>query len=126
VLELAPEGSPEAGLAGFFAGENEELIAYDMTPEMVPSGPIDVPVVVMTHGAGDPPPCPCSPDYPVDELEAAWQTGQTNLGAQLGVEVVVAENTGHLISEENPELVFDAIFAVIAAYEGANGATPVA
>ncbi len=113
VLELAPDGSPEANLAGFFAGENEEAIAYAMTPEMVPAGPSDVDVVVMTHGAGDPPPCPCSEGYPVAELEAAWQAGQADLAAQLGVELVVAENTGHIIAGENPQLVIDALLGII-------------
>ena len=126
VLELAPDGSPEAELASFFAGENEEAIAYEMTPDMVPAGQLDVPVIVFTHGAGDPPPCPCSEGYPVDELEAAWQAGQADLAAQLGVEVVVAQDTGHIIAGENPQLVVDALFDVIAAYTSADGATPVA
>ena len=126
VLALAPEGSAEADLAGFFAGENDEMIAYRMTPEMVPAGPVDVPVVVITHGAGDPPPCPCSPDYPVDELEAAWQAGQTDLATRLGVEVVVAENTGHIIAEENPELVLDALLDLIALDKPGTTSTPVA
>jgi pimeloyl-ACP methyl ester carboxylesterase len=126
VLELAPEGSPEAAMTGFFAGENEEAISYHMTPEMAPTGPVSSPVVVMTHGAGDPPPCPCSPEFPVDELEAAWQAGQAELATGLGVELVVAENTGHLIAGENPEIVLAALFDMIEAYQAPGGATPTA
>jgi pimeloyl-ACP methyl ester carboxylesterase len=127
VLQLAPAGSPESELAGFFAGENEEMIAYSMTEEMVPSAPPGIPIVVLTHGAGDPPPCPCSVEYPVEELEAAWQAGQIDLAKRLGVEVTVAENTGHIIAGENPQLVVDALFDVFAQLEaGAGTATPVA
>jgi pimeloyl-ACP methyl ester carboxylesterase len=126
VLELAPPGSMEAGMAGFFEGDNEEMLDYRMTADMVPAEPPSIPIRVLTHGSGDPPPCPCSADYPVDRLEAAWQQGQTELASELGVEVIIADNTGHFIAEENPELVIGAILDVIAEIEAGGDATPVA
>jgi pimeloyl-ACP methyl ester carboxylesterase len=113
VVELAPAGSEEAGLGGFFAGQNEEMIDYHMTEEMVPAEAPQIPVRVLTHGAGDPPPCPCSAGYPADQLEIAWQQSQTDLAERLGVEVFVAEDTGHFIAAENPELVVSILLGVI-------------
>jgi pimeloyl-ACP methyl ester carboxylesterase len=114
VLELAPSGSQEAGLASFFEGGNEEMIDYHMSADMVPATAPDIPIRVLTHGAGDPPPCPCSEGYPVDQLEDVWQQGQTDLASQLGVEVIVAEGAGHFIASDDPDLVVELLLDVIA------------
>jgi len=126
VLRLAPAGSPEAGLAPFFAGENEELIDYHMTGEMIPSPAPAIPIEVLTHGAGDPPPCPCSDEFPADELETIWQQKQQELADALGVDLTVAENTGHVIAGENPQLVVEIVQGVMAASMLPDASTPVA
>jgi hypothetical protein len=97
-----------------------------MTADMVPARAPSIPLKVLTHGAGDPPPCPCSPDYPVDQLETAWQEGQSKLANDLGVELIVAENTGHGIAEENPELVLDILLEIITDIQSGGDATPAA
>ena len=50
---------------------------------------------------------------PADQLEIAWQQSQTDLAERLGVEVFVAEDTGHFIAAENPELVVSILLGVI-------------
>ena len=87
-----------------------------------PSEPLAIPITVVTHGAGDPPMAcfPCPSDYPVAELEAAWQAGQTALADALGAQLVVAEDTGHSIAGENPGLVVQLVSEVIATVRDAD------
>jgi pimeloyl-ACP methyl ester carboxylesterase len=122
-VDLAPAGSPEAALAEdpYNTGENEERldVATGFRQVAEPAEPPAIPIVVVTHGAGNPPPCnwepPCSAGYPVAALEAIWQAGQAALAEALGARLVVAEGTGHTIADENPELVIGLVTEVIAA-----------
>jgi pimeloyl-ACP methyl ester carboxylesterase len=133
-LNLAPD-SPEAGLGmdPYIRGDNEEHLdlATGFGQVTVPAEAPGIPVIVVTHGAGVPPPCsfepPCSADYPTDEFEVAWQAGQAELAEALGARLVVAEGTGHSIATENPELVIGLVSEVIAAViDPSSWATPVA
>jgi len=132
-LALAPAGSPEAALADDpnLNGANEEQLdlAVGFSQVTAPAQPPGIPVVVVTHGAGFPPPCnwepPCSADYPVAEFEAAWQAGQSALAAALGGRLIVAEGIGHAIATENPELVVGLVAEVVAAVrDPSSWATP--
>jgi pimeloyl-ACP methyl ester carboxylesterase len=130
---MAPPDSPEAGLSTdpYNLGENEEqldLIA-GFSQVTAPAVPPSFPVIVVSHGAGNPPPCnwepPCSASYPVEDYEAAWQAGQAELAESLGGQLVVAENTGHSIAGENPQLVVELLGQVVAAVrDPATSATP--
>jgi hypothetical protein len=67
---------------------------------------------------GNAPPCQgdrCAADYPVEELEAAWQAGQVDLAEAIRGPLVVAEGTGHAIADENPGLAVSLAAEVIAA-----------
>jgi len=116
VLELAPPDSPEAELeAGFSNPENADFVGslrQIETPEL----PSSVPVVVLTHGLGYPPPCfPCSPDFPADQAEAWWQSAQAELAGALHGKLVVAEESSHFISADRPDLIVAATQEVVAA-----------
>ena len=83
-----------------------------------PARPTTIPIVVVTHGAGDPPPCQggaCRADFPVAALESAWQAGQADLAHALGARLVIAEGTGHAIADENPGLAVALTAEVLAA-----------
>jgi pimeloyl-ACP methyl ester carboxylesterase len=134
-LALAPAGSSEAtfGTDPYNTGENEERldVATGFRQVTVPARAPAIPIVVVTHGAGYPPPCnwdpPCSARFPADELEATWQAGQKALAEALGARLVVAENTTHTIANENPGLVIGLAGEVIAAVrDPSTWATPVA
>ncbi len=56
--------------------------------------------------------------------EAIWQEQQVQLAEALGVEVEVAEHTGHVIAGENPQLVVDVVLRVIAETETEAPGTP--
>jgi len=130
---LTPPNSAEASqeFLGYLGGANEEGIdmAAGFRQVETPSTPPAIPIEVVTHGAGYPPPCfpeaPCSPSFPVDELETGWQAGQAALAEALGARLVVAENTGHSIASENPPLVIELVAQVIAAVnDPSTWATP--
>lgn len=134
-LELAPPDSPEAApeFERYNSGENEERLdmATGFRQVAAPAEPPAIPVVVVTHGAGNPPPCnwepSCSAGFPVDEFEAAWQAGQADLARALGGRLVVAEGAGHSIADENPALVIGLTAEVIAAVrDPSTWATPAA
>jgi pimeloyl-ACP methyl ester carboxylesterase len=130
LIGLAPAGAPEAALASdpYMTGQNEERLdlAAGFRQVVAPSEPPGIPVVVVTHGAGDPPGCfPCSADYPVAKMEIAWQAGQAALARVLGGRLVVADGTGHPIANENPGLVVELATEVIAAVrDPSSWATP--
>ena len=119
-LALAPPDAPEVApdARQYYGGENEEGLDVETGFRQVtaPAEPLAIPIIVVAHGAGEPPPCfPCSADIPVAELEATWQAGQVDLSQALGGRLVVAEDTGHSIAEENPGLVLALTSEVIAA-----------
>lgn len=130
-VSRAPAGSPEEamGTDPYFNGENEEAIDFASSAQItLPEQPPAVPIVVISHGVGDPPPCfPCSDTYPAADYETAWQAGETMLAERLGAKFVLAEGTSHFIGEENPELVIGLVAEVIAAINNPSTlATPVA
>jgi pimeloyl-ACP methyl ester carboxylesterase len=131
-LELAPPDSPEVApeARSYYGGQNEEQLDIETGFGQVaaPAAPPAIPIVLVTHGVGEPPPCfPCSEGYPIAELEAAWQAGQAELAQALGARLVVAENTSHFIGEENPGLVLGLTAEVIAAVrDPSTWATPAA
>ena len=131
-IALAPEGSAEANFASdpYETGDNEEnfdaitgfrQLAY---PETVPN----IPIAVVSHGQGTPPPCAfgvCTESYPVDAYEAKWQAGERALADALGAHFVVAENAGHSIADDDPGFVIGLVLEVFAAIDDpAAWATP--
>jgi pimeloyl-ACP methyl ester carboxylesterase len=131
-IDLAPAGSPEAASASdaYMLGENEErldLIA-GFRQVTAPTEPPAIPIVVVSHGTGNPPGCfPCSEGYPVAEMEAVWQTGEAELARALGGRLVVAEGVSHDIAGEAPELVIGLVSEVVAAVlDPSTWATPTA
>ena len=87
--------SPDPEGTWLAPGENPERldIVESFRQVTTPSEPLAIPITVVTHGAGDPPMAcfPCPSGYPVVDLEAAWQAGQTALADALGAQLVVAE-----------------------------------
>ena len=76
-------------------------------------GPVgDRPVAVVTHGQKFPP--------PYDVLEVGWDEGQKRLAAlSTNSEIIVAEKANHMIQDDQPEVVVDAIRRVwLAARDG--------
>jgi pimeloyl-ACP methyl ester carboxylesterase len=133
-VALAAEGSAETSpeLMGYVGGGNEESIdmATGFRQVVTPAQPPAMPIVVITHGQGYPPPCwpeaPCSEHYPVDEFETVWQAGEAALAEALGAQLVVSTNTGHSIATEDPELVIGLIAQVIGAVRDPSAwSTPV-
>ncbi len=128
-LALSPPGAAEveAGALAYYDGENEEGldVATGFSQVTVPAEPPAIPVIVVTHGAGDPPPCfPCSAEFPTAELESAWQAGEADLAEAPGGQLVVADGTSHSIADENPELVVSLVAEVIAAVRDPNAGSP--
>lgn len=77
---------------------------------------VDVPAVVLTHGE----PGEYPPEWPVEEDEALWRDLHRDLAARFaGGRLVVAENSGHDIHIDEPELVADAVREVLAEGGGA-------
>ncbi|NDJ51921.1 MAG: alpha/beta hydrolase [Chloroflexi bacterium] len=75
----------------------------------------NVPLLVITHGIGGDwiPPGPVSAEE-VGAAEQTWQTVQRELASLTpDGEVIVAENSGHLIILDEPEVVVDAIRRVV-------------
>ncbi|HET7603215.1 MAG TPA: alpha/beta hydrolase [Gemmatimonadales bacterium] len=117
VLKIAPAGSPEADLANGFPPDPEHFdFLASLRQVETPSLPATVPVEVLTHGQGDPPPCfPCSPDFPADQLEVWWQQAQAELAGDLNGKLVVAEDSSHFISTDQPDLIVAATREVVSA-----------
>jgi pimeloyl-ACP methyl ester carboxylesterase len=118
---VAPADSAEAtAWLDLARGNNPERLDLitGFRHEATPSVPASIPVIVVTHGAGEPPPCQggaCAADFPVSALEMAWQAGQSDLAATLGARYVVATGVGHAIADEDPELALELTADVIAA-----------
>lgn len=134
-LALAPAGSPELAQETdpYSIGENEEHLntVTGFRQVAVPAVPPAIPVIVVTHGAGAPPPCnwdpPCSAGFPVADYETTWQAGQAKLAESLGGRLVVAEGASHTIANDNPGLVVSLVSEVIAAVlDPSTWVTPVA
>jgi pimeloyl-ACP methyl ester carboxylesterase len=69
-----------------------------------------LPLVVLTHGR----PWDWPPDYPAAALEAIWLPLQEDLAALVpDGRLVVAEQSGHFIPGDQPEVVIDAIRQVV-------------
>ena len=131
-LELA---SPIAGITAAdlanAAGENEERldVVAGFRALAAPAEPPAIPVVVVTHGVGGPPPAcfDCPADYPTEALENHWQADQADLAQALGARLVVAEGVGHSIATEDPGLVVGLVGEVLAAVrDPSTWATPTA
>jgi pimeloyl-ACP methyl ester carboxylesterase len=117
-LSLAPAGSEEAQFEGLLAGGamGEPIdLAVGLRQIQTPAQPAVFPVIVATHGTGEPFPCPCSADYPADKMEALWQTGESNLATALGGSLVVAEGTTYDMIDENLPFVVEQVVGVISA-----------
>lgn len=70
----------------------------------------DVPMIVLRHGI----PFDVSEDWPGEALEALWIELTEDLANRSSNNtIIVAEKSGHRIAESEPELVSDAILAVI-------------
>jgi pimeloyl-ACP methyl ester carboxylesterase len=71
----------------------------------------DLPLVVITHGQAFP--------GPMATLEKYWGAGQERLaGLSTRGELVVARNSNHMIQQDEPDVVIDAIEQVLAAARG--------
>jgi pimeloyl-ACP methyl ester carboxylesterase len=93
-----------------FVGE-EELLAAPAPPA--------VPAVLIVRG-------PLDPD-PIPQLEAVWQEANRALAQDLGARVIVAEQSGHFVPTDEPEVVIAAIEAVVEAVrDPSSWATPAA
>jgi pimeloyl-ACP methyl ester carboxylesterase len=81
-----------------------------------------LPLVVLTHGR----PWDWPPDYPAADLEAIWLPLQEDLAALVpDGRLVVAEQSGHFIPGDQPEVVITAIRQVVdAVRDPASWATP--
>ncbi|MFL5760248.1 MAG: alpha/beta fold hydrolase [Thermomicrobiales bacterium] len=112
-LEIAPADSPEADLANGVPNPEHLDFVASLRQVETPVLPTSVPVVLLTHGVGYPPICPCSPDYPADELEAWWQQAQTALAEALHGKLVVAEGSSHYIETDRPAFIVDATHEVV-------------
>jgi pimeloyl-ACP methyl ester carboxylesterase len=119
VLKIAPAGSPEADLANGFPPDPEHFdFLASLRQVETPNLPATVPVEVLTHGQGDPPPCfPCSSDFPADQLEVWWQHAQAELATALNGKLVVAEDSSHFISTDQPDLIVAATREVVSAVQ---------
>jgi hypothetical protein len=133
VGRLAPADAPETvQQMQLLSGDNAERLdmVSGLRQATSPAAPPMIPVIVVTHGAGHAPPCQedgRAADFPVAELEAAWQAGQADLAESLGGRLIVAEGTGHAIADENPGLALGLTAEVIAAVgEPGNLAMPAA
>jgi pimeloyl-ACP methyl ester carboxylesterase len=88
---------------------NEEIRASERAVASAPPFP-PVPLVVLHHGV----PFPGAAGWPTDKVEGLWTALQQSL-ARLGPRsaIIVAANSGHRIHQQQPDLVADAIHAVV-------------
>ena len=88
---------------------NEEIRASERGLAAAPPFP-PVPLVVLHHGQ----PFPGGPGWPTDKVEALWaslQEGLARLSPQSAI--ILAAESGHRIHQEQPDLVTEAIHAVV-------------
>ena len=107
---LAVEGQPrcfEAVLAEEAASDAREAHVRAI------ASPGDLPVIVLTHGLPVLP--PGAESVPgADAYEATWQEMQRELAAKLpNATLVVAENSGHDIMLDQPELVAESVRQIV-------------
>jgi pimeloyl-ACP methyl ester carboxylesterase len=126
-LELAPAGSDEAGLAAGIPNPEDFDMITSFRQIETPTLPDSVPVVVLTHGEGHPPPCfACSPEFPIAEYEHWWQEAQVELADALHGELVAVEGASHFIGDDRPDVVVAAVQRVVEAVrDPSSWATPV-
>jgi pimeloyl-ACP methyl ester carboxylesterase len=88
---------------------NEEIRASERFVGSAGTFP-DVPLVVLRHGR----PFELGPDWPSDKVEALWRSLQEGL-ARLSPRsaLLLAATSGHRIHQQQPDLVADAIHAVV-------------
>ncbi len=109
---LAAEGPP--ALAEYADFERLDTAASaDQMREAAATTPLrDIPEIVLTHGRAWEWPAA----YPAAELEAVWLPLQKKLAALTpSGRLIVAEESGHFIPGDQPDLVIDAIRAVVEA-----------
>jgi pimeloyl-ACP methyl ester carboxylesterase len=88
---------------------NEEIRASEIAAGAGPAFPA-VPLVVLQHGQ----PFPGGPDWPTAKVEALWSSLQGDLAAlSPRSTLLVAAQSGHRIHEQQPDLVADAIHAIV-------------
>jgi pimeloyl-ACP methyl ester carboxylesterase len=88
---------------------NDEIRASEQILDSTPAFPT-VPVVVLRHGV----PFPGDADWPTDKVEALWRELQGSLaGLSPESALLVAAASGHHIHVDQPDLVVDAIHAVV-------------
>jgi pimeloyl-ACP methyl ester carboxylesterase len=112
--------SDEPGFAALMGADNPErmdqlnsLRQADAAPPPPP-----VPIVVITHGLvlGFP------LNFPVDQLEAAWRSGQEAYARANYARLVIAATSGNSVVRDQPDVVADAVQVVVAAVR--DPATP--
>jgi pimeloyl-ACP methyl ester carboxylesterase len=110
VARLAEEGPPE--LADYPEREQIDVdVSAAAMREAAENSPLrPLPLVVLTHGR----PWAWPPGYPVADLEAVWMPLQEQLASLTpDARLVVAEQSGHFIPGEQPDLVIAAIRQVV-------------
>ena len=110
ITEVIPESATGDGAEvraqniAMFEGENPEMITIESDPEVRSAG--DIPTEVIQHGVqylGE------IPEYG-DELERVWSEGQEKWLAVSGTsELSTAEEAGHYIHVDQPEIAVEAI-----------------
>jgi pimeloyl-ACP methyl ester carboxylesterase len=89
--------------------ESDLLLTASVLP---PFAPVQVPVIVLTHGL----PFAALHDFPgpmIDAIEELWYEFQALQAEGLDGELIVAEGAGHAIHHDRPDLVIDAVLHVV-------------
>lgn len=112
----SPEGAPPAEVERwqFLAGKNPEGLEQIASAREVRAAPLlpPLPLIVVSHGR---PPTRPLPGMTIEAMEAQWQRQQRQLVALVaGARQLIAEQSGHLIHKDQPEVVADAIRQVVA------------
>jgi pimeloyl-ACP methyl ester carboxylesterase len=109
-LDLFGEDQPDDTPAEHFdLLQSDVILAASVLP---PFAPVQVPAIVLTHGI----PFAGLHDVPgpmVDAIEELWYQFQEVQADVLDGELIVAEDAGHAIHRERPDLVIDAILEVV-------------
>ncbi|HET6314713.1 MAG TPA: alpha/beta fold hydrolase, partial [Chloroflexia bacterium] len=97
--------------------QNREGVTYDAIlasyAQVRDAGPLpEVPLLVLTHGRILEHP----PGWPVEAVERAWREAQEGLAKRSPKgRLIVAQNSGHFIHRDEPQLVIDSIREVLQA-----------